>query len=140
MNKEIAIKWVKALRSGKYKQGKHNLCTILNGNKKFCCLGVLTDMYQKDCKAKKRKQLPSKEKKLYGEIIVGYNVDGRQDQALPHAVKNWAGMQDKNGMYWVGDKARSGMEIDFCSLADANDNGFTFKQIASFIEKHYEIL
>jgi hypothetical protein len=43
-------------------------------------------------------------------------------------------------MYWVGDKARSGMEIDFCSLADANDNGFTFKQIASFIEKHYEIL
>lgn len=37
MNKEIKIKWVTALRSGKYKQGKKAL--NINNNF-FCCLGV----------------------------------------------------------------------------------------------------
>jgi hypothetical protein len=37
MKKSIAIKWVKALRSGEYKQAKHSL---YDGHK-YCCLGVL---------------------------------------------------------------------------------------------------
>lgn len=37
MNKEIKAKWVEALRSGKYKQGKSRLRTRTG----YCCLGVL---------------------------------------------------------------------------------------------------
>lgn len=37
MNKKVAMKWVKALRSGKYLQGKERL---QNGDT-YCCLGVL---------------------------------------------------------------------------------------------------
>ena len=37
MNKEIKDKWVKALRSGEYKQGR----LYLQRDNLFCCLGVL---------------------------------------------------------------------------------------------------
>lgn len=40
MKKEIADLWVKALRSGKYEQCKHQL----RYEGRFCCLGVLTEL------------------------------------------------------------------------------------------------
>lgn len=40
MKKAIATKWVKALRSGKYKQGRG--CLLDEG--KYCCLGVLCEV------------------------------------------------------------------------------------------------
>jgi hypothetical protein len=39
MNKEIKEKWVKALRSGEYKQGTTNLYD--KDRHTYCCLGVL---------------------------------------------------------------------------------------------------
>lgn len=39
MEKEIKDKWVKALRSGEYKQGSGQL--FCNVNNSYCCLGVL---------------------------------------------------------------------------------------------------
>lgn len=39
MKPEIKAKWVKALRSGRYKQGTGMLYS--ESNKAFCCLGVL---------------------------------------------------------------------------------------------------
>lgn len=41
MSPELKEKWVAALRSGKYKQGKKVLRTYENT---FCCLGVLCDI------------------------------------------------------------------------------------------------
>ena len=40
MNKEIKAEWVKALRSGEYKQGGG----ALHRGDHFCCLGVLCDI------------------------------------------------------------------------------------------------
>lgn len=37
MNAELKKKWCDALRSGKYEQGRLNLCM----NEQYCCLGVL---------------------------------------------------------------------------------------------------
>jgi hypothetical protein len=44
MNPEVKARWVAALRSGEYKQGKG----ALRLNNKFCCLGVLCDLYGDD--------------------------------------------------------------------------------------------
>ncbi len=44
MNQRIKEAWIKALRSGDYKQGRETL----NCNGEFCCLGVLTDLYIKE--------------------------------------------------------------------------------------------
>lgn len=40
MKKDIAMKWVEALRSGKYKQTRGTL----KNNEGFCCLGVLCEI------------------------------------------------------------------------------------------------
>lgn len=41
MKASIKSKWLKELRSGKYKQTKGRLKKKLNGNYGYCCLGVL---------------------------------------------------------------------------------------------------
>lgn len=41
MNEDIKRRWVAALRSGKYKQGKD----WLRRDDEYCCLGVLCDLY-----------------------------------------------------------------------------------------------
>jgi hypothetical protein len=38
MDKKLKAKWVKALRSGKYEQGKE---VLVDNKGKYCCLGVL---------------------------------------------------------------------------------------------------
>ena len=43
MKKEYAKKWVKALRSGEYKQGEKLLHN--EDDNTFCCLGVLNDLF-----------------------------------------------------------------------------------------------
>lgn len=41
MNEEIKTKWLEALRSGRYQQGK----SVLRGpDDRYCCLGVLCDV------------------------------------------------------------------------------------------------
>lgn len=40
MKAKLKAKWVEALRSGKYEQGKY----YLSDGGKFCCLGVLCDV------------------------------------------------------------------------------------------------
>jgi hypothetical protein len=45
MKKEIAMRWVEALRSGDYKQGTEQL---RDKNNNFCCLGVLCNLHAQD--------------------------------------------------------------------------------------------
>lgn len=42
MNKDLAKKWVDALRGGKYQQGRHQLRKPEQNE--YCCLGVLCDI------------------------------------------------------------------------------------------------
>ena len=41
MNKTLKDRWIKALRSGEYKQARK---TLRRRNGRFCCLGVLCDI------------------------------------------------------------------------------------------------
>ena len=137
MNKTIAMKWVKALRSGKYKQGKEYLCKITRKGKKHCCLGVLTEMYQAEQKAKKKKVLPVKVGKMYYGApfdVVKYGNDEFPAEELPVAVRRWAGIEGRIGDLDVMDKGH------YKSLAHMNDDGHSFKKIANFIEKNWENL
>lgn len=55
MNNFVKKSWVKALRSGKYKQGKGQLCDL--DKCEYCCLGVLTDIYCKTHKLNEEKRI-----------------------------------------------------------------------------------
>ncbi len=85
MNAFVKKGWVKALRSGEYKKGKGSLCDL---NKcEYCCLGVLTDIYNKNHKL-------TKEEKLYflnlgfldEDVAKAYGIDNEVQEFL--AAKN----------------------------------------------------
>jgi hypothetical protein len=140
MNKKIATRWIKALRSGKYKQGIYGLCEITDKGKKYCCLGVLTELYQQDCKRKKKKALSVSKIKSTDFSKGGYDTDytgygsTKETDDLPMAVKKWAGMRTRRGDLDATDT--------YCGtdLVLMNDEGFSFKKIAKVIEENYEHL
>lgn len=111
MRKVLADKWIKALRSGKYKQGKNFLRRKVGywnaeaermeyrGDVEHCCLGVLYEVAN-------GKVAPTK----------GF---------LP-----WT-MEKKLGLSTAAQR----------ELADMNDSGlYSFKSIATWIGKHYKEL
>jgi hypothetical protein len=109
--------WVRALRSGKYKQGRERLTALdENGDpKEHCCLGVLCQLAIK--KGVPMKVLP------FTEGTPRLSYDGER-AVLPRKVRNWAMVRWSSGDF--------GTE----SLAGLNDSGKSFKKIADTIEKH----
>lgn len=155
MKKEIADKWVAALRSGDYKQGEGTLRFTNDGTKEtsFCCLGVLCDI----------SGLGKFEEQFTGYSHYAVTLpDGAVYSSsgdLPKPVIKWAGMKssdgqidEKNPLYFKRDEF-SGKLVDadedddiddleeYCTLIDLNDAGnATFEQIADIIEKNWEKL
>ena len=133
MRKEVAKKWVKALRSGKYKQGQMYLKQFYdNGKTEHCCLGVLCELYNDEMKKNHKKMLSTKIrwKNNVTDCVTFNNKEGE----LPKIVMKWADISDSIGRY-AGRYA-----VEYCSLADMNDRGKTFKTISNFIEKNVENL
>jgi len=118
MFKDIARKWTAALRSGKYRKTQGILCKVDKyGNKSHCCLGVLTELYNKEHKNEK------------------VNVFG--GASLDFKVVKWAGMNDGFGYI------RGASEVERDSLIKINDckrSRHSFKRIADIIEKNVENL
>jgi hypothetical protein len=108
MRKEIADEWVAALPH--YQQGKKQLCT----GELYCCLGVLCELAIKHGVTKKHGMTQ------YGKGLVW------RDNYLPSEVQEWAGMNSSDGTL-MGEKA----------LADLNDEGMPFEEIAKVIEKNW---
>lgn len=130
MKEQIAKKWVKALRSGKYKQTKETL----QDEKGFCCLGVLCDLAPPDLG-----HWDPEAADIPGERAFITKEGGADTSLLPRAVQKWAGLATDDGVY--GTKLREDGKRSFdVTLVDANDEGATFEQIADFIEQHWEIL
>jgi hypothetical protein len=108
MNRENVKKWVKALRSGKYKQGRGALLIKEGNSEKYCCLGVV-------CKL-----AGMKPKEKNGRFYFGNTVS-----YLPKKAQKWL---------WVGREDPLINDILATTLNDARR--LTFKQIANRIEKY----
>lgn len=115
MNQEVKTKWLEALRSGDYEQAKGSLKTTSG---KFCCLGVLCDLYHKETGNGEWNVDGKKE-----SFSVGYDV---RIGILPKAVCHWAELDSPNPRI---DDAREE------SLAELNDLGLTFLEITDLIEE-----
>ncbi len=50
INKDLLVKWIAALRSGKYEQcrGQFRVDNLVEHNSKYCCLGVACEVYKAD--------------------------------------------------------------------------------------------
>jgi hypothetical protein len=113
MNPAIKAKWVAALRSGEYKQGK----AYLNGPGGFCCLGVLCDLMVKEGDAPDWAANPEGEKSVFANWLT----------TLPPHVAIWAELQHDEFGPRIGPNEES--------LAALNDGGMPFTQIAALIEE-----
>ena len=111
MNQIIKQKWLDALRSGQYEQTRANL----RNKHGFCCLGVLCDLYVKE----------------YTDVNWVYQDSRYQlinnKATLPYEVREWAKLKESNPLVKSGD--------GLTSLAELNDGGKTFNEIAQVIEE-----
>jgi hypothetical protein len=126
MEKKQAMKWVKALRSGKFKQGKQQLRSENDkGGCKHCCLGVLAEISGCNLGSITNQELLND----YGQTeMCGIgNVDGEPDY-------------NEDGDTVLVTMRIKGKLKHFRSLAGANDGGASFKRIATWIEKNYKLL
>ena len=128
MNKDIAEKWVSALRSGEYAQGVSALCMF----NKHCCLGVLCEVYKKETgDGQWTEATGTPDSHPYALMFT--TIKGDDTQLPPKAVYNWAGMNDSNPVVRYG-----GLLTHFTALNDKSL--LTFDEIAEIIEKSYESL
>lgn len=112
MKEAVAKQWSKALRSGKYTQGKGKLRTK---NDTYCCLGVLCDLG-----------------KTTWTVTFGNNLADGKANYLPLSVKCWSGMDSTIGRF--GPAIRD-------TLASENDRpDSSFEKIAKLIDKHWKEL
>lgn len=117
MKQEILNKWVNALRSRRYKQGKERLKT-LNGQPRFCCLGVLCDLHSKETGEKWKDDAANKEGRYFGNSGL-----------LPDKVRRWAGLRESDPLLLDGSTEKDN------SAAELNDAGKRFTTIARLIEQ-----
>lgn len=111
--------WIKALRSGDYKQTQGQLYT----GKAYCCLGVACDLYLKEKGLKWTKET----KRTYG---IPTEDSELQTTELSEDIAAWFGLGIHNNPE-VLDK--DGARVSLISLND--DRGYSFKQIAKVIEQ-----
>ena len=114
--KKRVAKLVAALRSDEYKQGDSYLKqTQPNGDAVHCCLGVACELY-----------LQNNELQYHDDD--GWAYFGGEEGQLPAKVQKYYGFADALGAFSWSDGRKT-------SLADQNDDGKTFKQIAAIIER-----
>lgn len=118
MNPEVKALWLAALRSGEYPQTSR----ALRDGYGFCCLGVLCDIHTKTTGN--------------GMWSVGgsYSANNHtRGEIPPPAVVTWAGLNRPNP-----DVVKEETQYDtiiYRSLAELNDRGATFEEIADIIEE-----
>lgn len=114
MKKSVAVKWVKALRSGKYKKGRFQL---RRNDNSYCCLGVLCEVLK----------IPA----VKDELSYTY-LDN--NAILPDVAVELAGMRSNCGEL----KTRYRDAKDLATLNDRNTR--SFRMIANCIEKNWKDL
>lgn len=111
---EVKNKWIVALRSGDYKQGRNTLRNPQTDE--YCCLGVLCELAHKE-------NICTKEEREYNTMFGGH------DGLPPLTVRQWAGLSDKS--------FDSLFIIENDSLAFLNDvRKLSFNEIADLIENN----
>lgn len=135
MYEEIAKVWVEALRSGGYAQGRHALKTA-SAAPCFCCLGVLCDLYQKhhadgDLLNEGKSYIIQNVGEAANEYTDVCTFDN-ESELLPGKVQNWAGLKSPEGVLQVNGRTTN--------LAERNDKGFSFAELAYLIEENQQQL
>lgn len=131
-NKENIRKWVTALRSGQFKQGKSHLKYDTDysreGDARHCCLGVACDL-----------AIANGVEMETSRRFNGQYIFGGTSKTLPNEVTDWLGITDANPFVNVPPEyvPPGFVGVPQERLALLNDSGVEFERIATFIEETY---
>lgn len=106
---ELIEKWLEALESGKYKQGKECLVREDEKGRRYCCLGVVCLIAKQDMQELMDEHALTLPMKIRGILKMG----GEGDFVTPIKYKG----------------------EEYISLANLNDRGVRFKTIARIIRE-----
>jgi hypothetical protein len=137
---EVREKWVAALRSGEYTQGTR----ALNRDGKFCCLGILCDLYHKETGQGAWIVQPY----IGDDKTLAFTTNPTDPDAVspitgtrlytnhgmpPLKVWDWA-FASGDSQFYGTNLPDTSEEAALLDLANMNDKGATFTKIADFIE------
>lgn len=111
MNETVKEKWKTALTSGEYEQGIGSLRV----NNKYCCLGVLTDLYHKET---------GKGRWSAMDVFIDDNEEASSG-FLTLGVQKWAGLPTNCPAVVDGERY----------LHNLNDTGTPFVEIAKLLDE-----
>jgi hypothetical protein len=118
-----AEKWLEALESGEFQQGRGRL---RHGERcqedRYCCLGVACEVYRRETGNGEWVYPDGGEWFPCFRVGDGYLADG----TLPLPVSAWLGLRTFSGFYG----GELGMDS---SLTSRNDGGASFKEIADIV-------
>jgi hypothetical protein len=121
MKPDIKQRWLAALRSGNYEQGKGSLSKIdKKGNVSYCCLGVLCDILKDESKLFKQTYKIKAGNYEYSVYGIEY-VD--ECETLPYSQMEYVGISDADTNILI-------------EMNDDDVNEKTFNEIADYIEDH----
>ena len=133
MNPEVKEKWLEALRSGKYKQGRNVLCSVNeNGDRTYCCLGVLSEIAVQEGFA----QSVVEDNAIRYDCELKNGSDLGEKFTLTRRLADWAGLERINPPININGEVNEDGDV-LCytmSLAELNDAGRSFNEIAQLIE------
>jgi hypothetical protein len=116
LKKQLRDEWVKALRSGEYKQTSETL----ESNGAYCCLGVLCVVAGQD--------IPHD-----ANDLDSYEFEGDEDDADINVVYDMRPFRDECGLGTSPDSLQN-------KLVKLNDDeGYTFAEIADWIEANVPV-
>lgn len=126
MREDVKTEWVRRLRDG-----RPQITGYLHTSEGQCCLGVLTEYAAENGVVKKNE---SGSFFSYTDPKSGHV----SDSCTPISVLEWAGLPTAGFSADIVDiKSRPNKHHDgrVTALAEANDDGYTFPEIAEIIEK-----
>lgn len=125
MKIDIADRWVAALLSGKYEQGKGLLRQRYeNGAEEYCCLGVLCELYLADHPDSSLFPVLRPDLEVADSDNGNMYQYGECGELPPDEIQEWAGISSNS-----------------CSaLSEENDTGKSFAQLADIIDEEAERL
>lgn len=121
MDEKVKESWLRALRSGEYQQGRDFLH---QQDGSFCCLGVLCNLYVESTGRGHWVVLGD------NEFLTFKSESEDMDTCLPESVLKWADMP------LCTPEGAPELKTDNQSLAGLNDAGFSFSQLADYIEEN----
>lgn len=143
LNVPAFLEWMDALESDEVSQGKASLHVVTNGVDYMCCLGVASHKFAETCELSVHvEELSDLDEVTYEGSSSYLPVKVANHLGIPESHWDFRGPETINIHVTITDEERDRMPSysrysNSVGVANLNDNGFTFKEIAAILRREF---